>query len=208
MSDLTRRELLGRMAIVPLASVLGVDVIERAAVAAGRALQRQAETGQQFIPQFFSADEWRTVRILVDMIIPRDARSGSATDAGVPEFMDFTLTDRPSMQPGMRTGLTWLDGECRRRFQQAFTGCTEAQRRAVLDAIAWPARSRPESADGVRFFTLFRDMTASGFWSSRVGVEDLQFNGNTVVPQWTGCSDAALRKLGVSYEDWDRRYGG
>jgi len=208
MSDLTRRDLLGRLAAVPLASLLGVDVIERAAAAAERALASQAATGQQFVPQFFTADEWRTVRVLVDIIIPRDTRSGSATDAGVPEFMDFTLTDRASMQPGMRNGLAWLDVECRRRFQQPFADCSTTQRNAVLDDIAWPARARPEIADGVRFFTMFRDMTASGFWSSRIGVEDLQFMGNRVVPQWTGCSDAALGKLGVSYEDWDRRYGG
>jgi hypothetical protein len=207
MTDLTRRDLLGRMAALPLASVLGTDVIERAAAAAGRALERQAATGQQFVPQFFTPEEWRTVRILVDIIMPRDARSGSATDAGVPEFMDFTLTDRPNMQSGMRSGLGWLDGECRRRFQQPFADCSTTQRNAVLDDIAWPQRARPEMADGTRFFTMFRDMTASGFWSSRMGVEDLQFMGNRVVPQWTGCSDAALRKLGVSYEDWDRRYG-
>ena len=207
MSDITRRDVLGLMAAVPLASVLGVDGLERAVKAVQRA-QAQAAAGQQFVPSFFTPQEWRTVRGFVDLIIPRDERSGSATDAGVPEFMDFTLTDRPGMQPDMRNGLTWLDGFARGRHNTGFADCTATQQSALLDEIAWPGRARPDVAQGVRFFTMFRDFTASGFWSSKMGVDDLQFMGNAVVPQWIGCSDAALRKLGVSYEEWDRRYGG
>jgi len=205
MSDISRRQLLGVMAAVPLASALGTDGLERAVKAARRALSLN-EAGQQFVPAFFTPAEWRTVRILADLIIPRDERSGSATEAGVPEFMDFTLTDRPGMQPDMRNGLGWLDSFARGRHNTAFADCTVAQQTGLLDEIAWPARARAEVAQGVRFFTMFRDFTASGFWSSKMGVEDLQFMGNTVVPQWTGCSEAALRKLGVSYEEWDRRY--
>jgi hypothetical protein len=206
MSDISRRELLSLMAAVPLAQALGIDALERAAGAARLALQQTA-AGQQFVPKFFTPQEWRTVRILVDLILPRDERSGSATEAGVPEFMDFTLADRPNMQSGMRSGLAWLESAAQRRFNQAFADCSTSQQTSLLDDIAWPARARTDDAEGVRFFNMFRDLTASGFWSSKMGVEDLQFMGNNVVPQWTGCSDAALRKLGVSYEEWDRRYG-
>ena len=137
------------------------------------------------------------MRLLVDLIIPKDERSGSATDAGVPEFMDFMMTDRPQMQEPMRGGLAWLDGECRERFGAAFVDASDPQRRALLDDIAWPARAKPAMSQGVAFFTRFRDLTASGFWSSKPGVADLPSIGNTVVPEWRGCPEPQLQKLGV-----------
>ena len=200
MSDISRRDLLGLMAAVPLAQALGMDVLERAAEAAKLAVE-QAAAGQQFVPKFFNPQEWRTVRILVDLIIPRDERSGSAAEAGVPEFMDFTLTDRPNMQSGMRSGLVWLEGFAQRRFNQSFADCNTSQQTSLLDEIAWPARASAEVTDGVRFFNMFRDLTASGFWSSKMGVEDLGYMGNTVIPEWKGCPDEQLKKLGVSYGD-------
>lgn len=171
--------------------------VRRAAEFAAKA--RSAGGGYQ--PKFFTAHEWETVRVLVDLIIPRDERSGSATDAGVPEFMDFIMVDQPSAQTAMRGGLAWLDAECRRRFEKTFVACTALERTAVLDDIAWPARARPELSHGVAFFNSFRDLTASGFWSSKMGVEDLQYQGNTFVPEWKGCPEDALRKLGVRYDD-------
>jgi hypothetical protein len=206
MSDITRRDMLGLMAAFPLGAALGdAGIIERAARAAQRAVAQQAATGIAYVPDFFTPEEWRVVRVLVDLIIPADARSGSATDAGVPEYMDFIALDRPNMQPQFRGGLTWLDGESKRRFSLGFADLEPAQRTAILDDIAWPARAPQAMADGVRFFNFFRDQTASGFWSSRLGVEDLQYIGNTYVAQWTGCPPEALEKLDVSYEEWERR---
>jgi hypothetical protein len=148
-------------------------------------------------PKFFTAHEYQTVRVLVDIIIPRDERSGSATDAGVPEFMDFIVLDQPTRQTAMRGGLAWLDLECQRRFAKTFVGSTDAERTAVLDDIAWPHKAAPAFSHGVAFFNSFRDLTASGFWTSKIGMADLQYMGNTFVPEWTGCPDAALKKLGV-----------
>jgi gluconate 2-dehydrogenase gamma chain len=197
-SDLSRREALGLMASIPLASTLefAPSALERASRAAERALTVNASS---YTPTFFTPHEWETVRVLVDLVIPRDARSGSATDAGVPEFMDFILTEYPDQQLRMRGGLVWLDRESRRRFEHSFVELGDAQRTALLDDIAFPARARPELSQGVAFFTRFRDMTASGFFSSRMGVQDLQYLGNTAVAEWHGCPPEALRKLGVSY---------
>jgi len=150
-------------------------------------------------PKFFTPHEYDTVRVLVDLIIPRDERSGSATDAGVPEFIDFMMTDRPNQQTEIRGGLAWMDAECMRRFGKTFVDCADAERRALLDDIAWPKRARPEMSQGVAFFNRFRDLTASGFWSSKMGVEDLQYRGNTYVREWSGCPPEALAKLGVHY---------
>ena len=158
-----------------------------------------AAAGASAAPKFFTPEEWETVRVLVDLIIPRDERSGSATDAQVPEFMDFMMLDRPQMQEPMRGGLAWLESECRRRFGTGFVGASDRQRAALLDDIAWPARAKPEHSHGVAFFNAFRDLTAAGFWSSRMGIADLQYLGNTFVAEWNGCPPAALAKLGVRY---------
>ena len=155
--------------------------------------------GRGYEPKFFTPHEWETTRVLVDLVIPRDGRSGSATDAGVPEFMDFVLTDEPGRQTAMRGGLAWLDHECDDRYGKTLVACTDGERAAVLDDIAWPKRAKPALAPGVAFFNAFRDLTASGFWSSKMGVQDLRYMGNVVVPEWKGCPDEQLRKLGVRY---------
>jgi hypothetical protein len=171
---------------------------------AGRALSLSREVraraaGQGYVPTFFTAHEWETVRVLVDLIIPRDERSGGATDAGVPEFMDFLMTDGSDQQrTAMRGGLAWLDIECRKRFGKALVDCAATERAAVLDSIAWPAKAPPDLTHGVAFFNRFRDLTASGFFSSRMGVEDLQYQGNTFVMDWTGCPPEVLTKLGLT----------
>jgi len=139
------------------------------------------------------------------MIIPRDERSGSATDAGVPEFMDFMMIDRPNGQKWMRPGLAWIDAQSTTRFGKPFADAAQSQREAILNDIAWPARAPASMADGVGFFNRFRDLTSSGFWSSQIGVKDLKYQGNVFAPDWTGCPPAALNKLGVTYAKFDRK---
>jgi hypothetical protein len=193
----SRRDVLKLLAAAPLAHfAIAYTDVERAAAWAEDALQ--ARSGQaQYRPRFFTADEYRVVRILADLVIPRDARSGSASDAGVPQFIDFMVSAYPSMQSPMRTGLQWLNDASVQRAGKPFLLASAAERRTVLDAIAYPARAAEADRDGVAFFNRFRDLTASGFWSSRIGVADLQYRGNTALASWTGCPPAALRKAGV-----------
>jgi hypothetical protein len=159
-----------------------------------------AKTAAPFKPRFFTAHEYATVAVLVDLIIPRDERSGSATDAGVPEFMDFMMIDQPRRQVAMRGGLALVDRLSEDRIGRRFVGCSDAQRRQVLDEIAYTSNPDPSLGHAIAFFSSFRDLTASGFWSSKIGVADLQYQGNVFVEEWTGCPDAALNKLGVGYE--------
>jgi hypothetical protein len=194
------------LGLAPLGGMLGftgID-IDRAArkVAALRAPASAESASSAFAPSFFDAHEWETVRLLADYVIPKDARSGSATDAKVPEFMDFILADAdasPAARNGIRGGLAWLDAESRERFGKRFVDAADADRRKILDDIAWPEKARPEMSHGVAFFNRFRDLTASGFFSSAMGFEDLKYMGNTFVPEWNGCPPEALAKLGVSY---------
>lgn len=209
MTQMNRRDALKAFAVVSTANLLDVTSpqLERA-VRGMESLAEITEQGQQYSPKFFTRREWPTVRMLADYVIPRDTRSGSATDAKVPEFMDFLLSDKDASetsQDSMRGGLAWIDNEARRRFSKTFVGATDAQRRQILDDIAWPRKARPEFSHGVAFFTRFRDLTASGFFSSAMGWKDVQYIGNVFNPNWNGCPPAAMEKLGVSHEVMNSR---
>jgi gluconate 2-dehydrogenase gamma chain len=210
MSEIKRRQVLQILGATPAAAALALTP-DAAAQTAKPATPPPATAGAAaaakgpFKPRFFSAHEYATVVMLADIIIPKDERSGSASDAGVPQFIDFTmaetLADQPERLTAMRGGLKWLDGECLKRFNTPFVKSTEAQRTEVLDAIAWPKKAKPEMSHGVRFFNMFRDTVATGFWTSKMGMQDLQYIGNVPVSQWTGSPPEALQKAGVSYDD-------
>lgn len=195
MTDISRRDALQALAGIPLlAAGFSPAEVKRAAVAAKAAV---AQDG--FTPAFFTADEYRTVRILSELVIPRDGRSGGAIDAGVPEFMDFILDENVDMRTAFRGGLAWLDGESRHRFRKNFVDASASEQIQIVEDIAWPKKAKPELSHGVAFFNRFRDLTASGFFSSKMGVQDLQYQGNEFVMEWKGCPPEALAKLGVKY---------
>jgi gluconate 2-dehydrogenase gamma chain len=197
--DISRRDILKAAMVAPLAFVPFANAdAEFAAHHAMAALQGQA-AGVPYVPKYFHADEWRQVRVLVDLIIPKDERSGSATDAGVPEFMDFICVEYPNYQTWVRDGLRWLDALAFDTYHRNFVNCSDAERRAMLDQIAWPAKAKPEMHAGVQFFNSFRDFTASGFYSSQMGVKDIGYMGNTALAEWHGCPKPALDHLGVKY---------
>jgi len=193
--SLSRRDALGLLAVAPF---IGSLPLTGAAAQRGSRFVREllATPGQTYAPKFFTSHEWQTVRMLVDIVIPKDDRSGSATEAGVPEFMDFIVMEYPDEQLWIRGGLAWLDAESRRRYGADFVSAQEAQRTALLDDIAWPDKAAAGLHQGVAFFNQFRDFTASGFWSSRIGVADIQYQGN-VFADWQGCPPEQLAKLGV-----------
>ena len=201
MAPISRRAALRIVTSAPVAAALvwtpaeAQEAHEHAAAAQAQAAKRAAP----FKPKFFTAHEYATVAVLVDLVIPRDERSGSATDAGVPAFMDFMMVDQPQRQVAMRGGLALVDRLSEDRFGRRFLALAEAQRRGVLDEIAYTSNPDPGLGHAIAFFSSFRDLTASGFWSTKMGIQDLQYKGNTFVAEWEGCPDAALKKLGVGY---------
>jgi len=203
MKPISRRKALQLFSSVPMtaAAIVWTSSETAAAQVQAQAARRQtAERGSPFEPKFFTRHEYATVTVLADLIIPRDERSGSATDAGVPEFMDFMMIDQPLRQTAMRGGLAFIDHLCDARFDKPFVVCSDAERRQVLDDLAFPAKVDPFLAHGAAFFSSFRDLTASGFWTSKMGIEDLQYLGNKPVAEWKGCPPEALEHLGVKYE--------
>jgi hypothetical protein len=198
---ITRRAALKLVTGGPVAAALVWTPVE-AQQAHEQAMRARADAEKQatpFKPKFFTAHEYATVTVLVDLIIPRDERSGSATDAGVPEFMDFMMMDQPRRKVAMRGGLALVDRLAESRFGKRFVAASDAQRRQLLDEIAYTSNPDHALQPAIAFFNSFRDLTASGFWSSKMGVADLQYQGNAFVDEWNGCPTAALDKLGVRY---------
>ena len=193
MSELNRRDALGLLGLATTIGLTGCTARE-----VEKAAAKVETAAKPFVPQFFTPDEWRTVNVLTDIVIPKDGRSGSATDAGVPAFMDFIMSDAASGQDRMRSGLSWLAAESARRFQTLFADLTPEQQLAIVNDSAWPEKAPEGLKEGTQFFSYFRNLCASGFWSSRMGIEDLGYKGNVFNPNWNGCPDPQLHKLGVS----------
>ena len=200
MENINRRAALKILSAAPVAAGFALTEAEaqQAHHLAETARQTAKQAGVAYRPKFFTATEYQTVRVLSDLIIPADERSGGAIDAGVPEFMDFTMVDQPARQVAMRGGLAWLDLECQKRFDKTFVGASAAERTAVLDDLATYGELKPGLSHGQAFFRGFRDLTASGFWTTKVGMTDLGYMGNTVVAKWDGCPPEQLKKLGLA----------
>ncbi len=203
MDNVNRRKMLKVLGAAP--ALAGISWTEAEAQQAHQHAQqaRRSAGGAKaaaYKPKYFTPHEFATITALANLIIPKDERSGNASEAGVPEFIDFMMVDQPDRQLLMRGGIRWLDTECRKRFEQPFVKCTAAQQAEMCDALAYPARAKPEHSHGVRFFSAVRDLTATGFFTSRIGIADLDYKGNTFVPTWTGAPKEALDHLGVSYE--------
>ena len=145
---------------------------------------------------FFTKAEMATIAVLSDLIIPKDAVSGSATDAKVPEFIEFIVKDMPEHQIPMRGGLRWMDVQSFNRFKKAFVDAGTANQKAILDDIAYPATAKPEMHAGVAFFSRMRDLTASGFFTTEIGIKDVGYVGNTP-NQWTGVPADVLKQYGM-----------
>jgi len=145
---------------------------------------------------FFTAHEMATITLLGDIIIPKDQKSGGASDAKVPEFIEFIVKDMPDHQVPMRGGLRWLDLQCMKRFDNAFVDCTKEQQLTVLDEIAYPAKAKPDMHQGVAFFDRMRNLVATGFFTSKMGIEDLGYLGN-VPNKWEGVPADIIKQYGL-----------
>lgn len=144
---------------------------------------------------FFTPHEMATITVLADIIIPKDEKSGSASEAGVPDFIEFIVKDMPHHQVPMRGGLRWLDVECLNRFEKAFVDCPKEQQIEIVDEIAYPNKVKPGMEQGVAFFNRMRDLTATGFFTSEMGIKDIGYMGNSP-NDWQGVPADVLAQYG------------
>jgi gluconate 2-dehydrogenase gamma chain len=146
--------------------------------------------------KFFGDHEMATITVLADIIIPKDAKSGSASDAKVPEFIEFIAKDMPRHQVPLRGGLRWLDLQCLNRYNKTFVDANQAQQIEMVTEIAYPKKAKPEMHQGVAFFNRMRDLTATGFFTTKMGIEDLGFVGNAP-NTWEGVPADVLKHYGM-----------
>ncbi len=149
---------------------------------------------------FFSDKEKKMVSVLSDIIIPKDDVSGSATEAGVPDFIEFMMKDYPKFQTPMRGGLMWLENKSIRDYDKSFTDLSHEQQTALVEKIAWPDKAEQEDKNGVKFFNLIRNLTCTGFFTSEMGIKDIGYVGNRP-NQWDGVPEDVLKKYGLSYDE-------
>ena len=155
--------------------------------------------------QFFEKGELETIAILCDIILPKEADLGSATDAGVPEFIEFMAKDIPTHQVPLKGGLMWLDNQTNERFNLDFKSCSNDQQIAVIDDIAYPDKAEKHLKHGVVFFSLMRNLTLTGYYTSEMGIKDLGYVGNQ--PNvWDGVPQEVLDEHNMSYDpEWIAR---
>ena len=174
---------------------VGGSVLEIIPLAAAEHVHRmvkqekaQAPAGA-YKPKFFAPHQYETLSALSEAIIPKDEKSGGAIQAGAPEFIDLLTSENKEYQLGLGGGLMWLDGFSSDRFGNPYLGCTAEQKNQVLDLIAYRknAEDDPSLSQGVEFFAFLRKLTTDGFYSSEIGIADLEYIGNTFLREFPGC---------------------
>lgn len=164
-------------------------------------MAEEKEAYQKLVSEtFFTPHEMATIAVLCDIIIPADEISGSATQAGVPDFIEFMAKDKPDFQTPLRGGLRWLDMQMVKLYGTSFKDSKPEQQISLVDAIAYPGKAKPQMKQGVAFFSLMRNLTATGFFTSEMGIKDIGYQGNTPT-QWNGVPEEVLKQYGLSYTE-------
>jgi len=190
-NTVTRRDILKTLAL----SAVGGSVLQvipaKAAEYAHQLIQNEkaASPSGSYSPKYFSSHQYELLTTLCDTIIPKDEKSGGAVEAGAPEFIDLLTSENEEYQLTLGGGLMWLDGFCSDRFSNLFLDCTPEQRKQTLELIAFRknAKQDPTLSQGVAFFAFLRKMTCDGFYTSKIGIADLQYIGNTALREFPGC---------------------
>jgi len=191
MRGVSRRDVLKNLAVGAAGgSVLQMIPAEAAALAHQMVHQEKAASASgKYTPKFLSAHQYETLITLCDAIIPKDEKSGGAVEAGAPEFIDLLCSENEDFQLQIGGGLNWLDSACRDRYEHTFLESAPAQKKEILDLIAYQknAKSDPSLSQGIAFFARLRQMTCDAFYTSKIGIEDLQYIGNTALAEFPGC---------------------
>lgn len=189
----TRRDILRTLA----AGAVGGSVLQvipaKAAEYAHQMVRKEKASAPaaKYVPKFFDAHQYETLNSLCDTIIPKDEKSGGALEAGAPEFIDLLTSENEEFQLKLGGGLLWLDAHCADQYGKTYLESAPEQRKETLDLIAFRknAKKDPSLSQGVAFFAFLRNLTCDGFYTSKIGIEDLQYIGNVTRSEWPGCPD-------------------
>jgi gluconate 2-dehydrogenase gamma chain len=191
MQGISRRDVLKNLTVGAAGGSVLHMIPAKAAEMAHEIIQQEkaSSAAGKYAPKYFSAHQFQTLVFLCDSIIPKDDVSSGAVEAGAPEFIDLLTSENEDYQALLGGGLMWLDNFCTDRYEHHFRECTPAQQEEVLDLIAYRrnAKSDPTLSQGIAFFARLRDMTCTGFYTSKIGIADLQYIGNTALAEFPGC---------------------
>jgi gluconate 2-dehydrogenase gamma chain len=170
-------------------SVLRVIPLQAAEYAHNMVAAEKAAAPAGYAPKFFPPQQYKTLQTLCQIIIPPDADSGGAIEAGAPEFIDLLTSENPEYQLKLGGGLMWLDANCADRYDKAYLDCAPEQQKEILDLIAYRKNAENDLSlsQGVEFFSFLRGMTADGFFTSQIGIKYLGYIGNKYVKEFLGC---------------------
>ena len=190
-NSVTRRDILRTLAIGAVSGSVLQVIPAKAAEYAHQVVhnEKSSSPAGKYVPKYFSPHQYEMLTTLCDTIIPKDEKSGGAVEAGAPEFIDLLTSENDEYQLALGGGLQWLDNYCSDRYANVFLDCTPEQRKEVLDLIAFRknAKQDPALSQGVAFFSFLRRLTCDGFYTSKIGIADLQYIGNTALREFPGC---------------------
>ncbi|WP_242202740.1 gluconate 2-dehydrogenase subunit 3 family protein [Aestuariivivens insulae] len=166
----------------------------------GRTESEKLRDKELFESIFFNEHELLTIAVLCDIILPKSPAYASATEADTVAFIEFIVKDIQEHQIPMRGGLMWLDSFSNKLYNKEFIKCSEEEQFYICDQIAYPGQTKPELIQGEAFFTRLRNLTLTGYYTSKIGIDELGYKGNTS-NVWDGVPDHILKKHGFEYEE-------
>jgi gluconate 2-dehydrogenase gamma chain len=188
---ITRRAILKSLSMGAVAgSVLRVIPLHAAEYAHEVIETEKAEAKDgKYVPKFFDPLQFKTLQSLCEAILPADADSGGAMEAGAPEFIDLLTSENQEYRAKLGGGLKWLDSICTSRYGKAYLECAPQQQTEILDLISFRKNADQDASlsSPVEFFSLLRNMTADGFFTSKIGIKYLGYKGNTYLTEFPGC---------------------
>jgi hypothetical protein len=169
-------------------SVMRAIPLEAAEYAHG-VIEAEKAASATYTAKYFDTHQYQTLQSLCETILPADSDSGGAIEAGAPEFIDLITSENQEYQLQLGGGLKWLDATCTSRYGKAYLSCSAEQQKEILDQIAYRKHAEQDESlkQAVEFFSLLRNLTADGFFTSKIGIKYLGYKGNTFLTAFPGC---------------------
>jgi gluconate 2-dehydrogenase gamma chain len=191
-SSLSRRDALRRLGL----ALMAAGVLDR--VSAEEVHQLAGGQTGPFTPKTLSPAEFKTLERLTDLIIPVENGAPGALAAGCAAWIDTIASENPQLTKIYKDGLAWLDRTIKGHGAASFVAATPEQQTALLDQIAYRRNQTTELAPGIEFFAWARRMTVDAFYTSPIGIKDIDYRGNSPMgsyPEPTEAIAYVLKRL-------------
>jgi gluconate 2-dehydrogenase subunit 3-like protein len=197
MSDISRRDVLRRLAL----ALTATGTLDRVSAQEVHHLAAQGQgRGGAYVPRTFSDQEFRTLERLTDLIIPVENGAPGALAAGCAAWIDTISSENEELTTIYKGGFRWLDAAMKARGGTDFVSATPAEQTALLDRMAYRRNETPELAPGIQFFSWVRRMTVDAFYTSEIGIRDIDYRGNSPMGSYPSPVEAiayALKRSGI-----------